>query len=291
MKKTSIITVTNQKGGVGKTTTVCNLAAVYAGMDKKVLVVDLDHQGNSTMLLDVEKKSSETGKNIARAFNEDLTISDVVLQSPFKGIDVIAANGSLEDLKEKWNSHPKRFKLIDVLFDDKKLNSYDVVIIDTHPAFDCYLQSALVSSHYYLIPLFAEEFSIRGLGQMIRSVDSLKRYHNDTLNFLGCIVTKFDKTSRTHVEFETELRSVANSSGFRVFDNVIPLSKAVAGAEASHLPLMLYKPELPVSLAYSLLAGEISPLLTGKKTGRPKKQRLSPTVFRDDDSFEVGADL
>lgn len=292
MKRTSIVTVTNQKGGVGKTTTAVNLAAVYAAMEKKVLVVDLDHQCNATMLFGVEDRAEKEKKHLCVAFNDDLTLGDVVLPTAVENIDIVAAHRSLEVEKEKWNSHPKRFKLLEVMLECEKLSEYDLVLIDTHPSFDCYTQSALVSSHYYLIPLFAEEFSIRGLGHMISSVEQIRKYHNDTLNFLGCVITKFDKTMRTHDDFQNHIRTVGADSGFRVFETVIPVSKAIAGAEASHLPLTLYKPDLPVSMAYTALAGEILPNLTGRRTGRPKQQRVPDSVFSESSAgLEAGVDL
>jgi len=255
-------------------------------MGKRVLVIDLDHQCNTTMLLDVEDQALESGKNIGLAFEKDLKISEVLIKSSIKNIDVIAGCKDLENHKEKWNGHPKRFKLLDVLLNDKALSKYDLVLIDTHPSYDCYLQSALVSSHYYIIPLFAEEFSIRGLGQMINSVESIRKYHNETLSFLGCIITKFDKKSKTHVSFEEEIRKVSQQNEFNVFDNTIPYSKAVASAEASHLPLTIYRPGLPVSLSYNMLAGEILPKLKGKKTGRPRVHKLSKV-----ENFEECVDL
>ena len=291
MKKTSIITITNQKGGVGKTTTVCNLAAVYAAMGKRVLVIDLDHQCNATMLFDVEDEARESGKNISRAFDDDLTLSQVVIKSPLDCIDVVAGDRGLEEMKEKWNSHPKRFKLLEVFLKDRRLSQYEVVLIDTHPSYDCYLQSALVCSHHYLIPMFAEEFSIRGLGQMIGSVEAIGKYHNEALNFLGCVITKFDKNSRTHVDFENEIRNVAKANRFRVFNQTIPYSKAVAGAEASHLPLTVYKPDLPISLAYSVLAKEIWPHLKSRKATSSRKKSFSPIIFNRSVGFEAGVDL
>ena len=286
-RKTSIVTVTNKKGGVGKSTTVCNLAAVYAQTGKKILVIDLDHQSNATQFFEAEDQSKRECKNISEAFRKDLPLKQVILQTNHEGVSIVAGSDALEEETEKWNSHPKRFKLLEVLFNCDSLSVFDIVLIDTHPTFDCYLQSALTSSHYYLIPVFPEMFSVRGLGKMISRVESLKQYQNETLCFLGCLLAKYDKANKTHLEMQSQVREIGKKSGFNIFKTVIPVSKAVSGAEASKLPLNLYKPDIPISIAYSTLAGEILPQLSGKRTGRPKVQKLPSEIFGNMDIEEA----
>lgn len=280
--KASVITITNLKGGVGKTTFTINLASVLAvGLGKRVLVIDLDHQCNASMALGVEDEAERTKKRIAKALKDDSRIPDVRLPSTISGVDVIAGDRSLKEDSSYWSNHAKRFKLIDVLINCKELEEYDVVLIDTHPSMDCYLQSALLASAYYIVPLFPESFAFRGLGHFVSSVEELRKYENPSLLFLGAAITKYDKSNAAHNHFIKKLEEISESAKFRLFNTKIPNSTAVASAEARNSPVNLYKPSNPVSLAYSALAGEIMPLLKGRRAHRP----LGAITIPNDDIF------
>lgn len=268
MAEPSIVTVANQKGGVGKTTTVVNLASAYAQMGKRVLVVDMDYQANATSLLGAEDKAISTKKTIYRAIVEDLTLKDIRLPTNIEGVDVLAATRDLDLLRDKVVGQPHQFKLLDMLLECDERNEYDLILVDTHPSLDCFFQSAMASSHYYLIPLFAEADPSRGLAHMVTAVDKIRRFLNPMLMLLGCVITRYDKSNATHVRFEKVIREASKTGKFHIFETVIPSSNAVAAASAQSLALNHYKKTAPVTVAYSVLAGEIRPHLKGKRTGR-----------------------
>lgn len=268
LNNTSVITVANQKGGVGKTTTVVNLASSYAQLGKRVLVVDLDYQANSTVLLGADALAIKNGASLARALQADLKLSDIRIPSKIERVDLLAATRELCELGDRFIGQPNQFCLIESIFDCPEYAEYDVILIDTHPSIDCFSQSALTSSHYYLISLFPEADSSRGLSHQIQAVEKIRRYLNPMLTFLGCVITRSDKQNATHSKFEQFLRQAGKEGKFRVFNTVIPVSNSVAAASAQGLALNQYKKNSPVSVAYSSLAGEILPHLKGKRTGR-----------------------
>ena len=290
MAETSIITIANQKGGVGKTTTVVNLASAYAQIGKRVLVIDLDYQCNASALLGVDD-NSVGNKSIAYALQNDLNFSHIVMKSNMENVDLLAATRDLDLLREKFSGQPNQFKLVDILLNCEQLHDYDIVIIDTHPSLDCFFQSAMAASHYYLIPLFAEADSSKGLAHMVTAVEKIRRYLNPMLNLLGCIITCFDKSNATHIKFEKFIRDASKEGKFNVFETTIPSSKSVAAASAHSMPLHRYKKSSPVTVAYSTLAGEILPHLKGKRTGR-KPLPVNIDVFNNhNNDYEEQAEL
>lgn len=289
MADSSIITIANQKGGVGKTTTVVNLAAAYAQIGKRVLVLDLDYQANATALLggsDVAK----SGKTITRAIEEDLKLEQVVEKTKVENISLVPADRNLDALREKLNDQPNRFQLLNHFLNTTETKKYDIVIIDTHPSLDCFLQSALAASHYYLIPVFAEPDSTSGLAHQITAVEKVRKYLNPMLTFLGCVITRYEKTNATHAKFQKFLRELAIDGKFAVFETVIPASQAVTAASAHSLPLTKYKRTSPVTTAYAALAGEILPHLRGKRKGR-QHAPAKIDVIEQAAAFEVAVDI
>lgn len=288
---TSIVTVANQKGGVGKTTTVVNLAASYANMGKRVLVIDMDSQGNATALLGVEEKVKKTGKEIAKAILNNLSLDQIVLPSNTEDVDVLGGSKLLKEVKDRMEGKARQHLLLSSLLDTEALNVYDVVLIDTHPSFDCLLLSSLVASHYYIVPLFAEKSSISGFSELLAYCSDLKPL-NPMLMLIGCIVTKFDRSNATHLKFEKFVREVGKSSKIRIFETLIPMSQSVAGSDAASQVLLKYKRNAPVTMAYTALAGETSPLLKGKRIGRMATPNLAalenlPTDFEAVPEFSI----
>lgn len=271
---TSIVTVANQKGGVGKTTTVVNLAASYGDMGKRVLVIDMDSQANSTALLGAEESAKESGKDVARAILDNLPFDQVVLPSNANGVDVLAGTKALKDVKDRMEGKARQHLLLNSLLDCDALDQYDIVLIDTHPSFDCLLLSSLVASHYYIVPLFAEKSSISGFSELIGYCSDLRPL-NPMLMLVGTMITKFDRNNATHSKFEKFVREVGKSSKIRVFETLIPMSQSVAGSDAASLVLLKYKRNAPVTTAYTALAGELLPFLKGKRLGRMAVPNLS----------------
>jgi chromosome partitioning protein len=288
---TSIVTVANLKGGVGKTASVVNLAASYAQMGKKVLVVDMDPQGDATGYFGVEDQAIANNKHLATAVSENLSLEEVKQPTSVEGVDILAGTRALRDIQKRVEGDIDQHLLLDSLFKSKDLSNYNFVLIDTHPSEDCLLVSALYSSHYYLIPLFPERRTSNAVSTMIAFAGKLRRL-NPMLMLLGCIITKFDRKSATHVRFESVLREGSKQGNIRIFETVIPASAAVQGSESAEQPLINYKPNAPVTIAYSALAGEIIPGLRGKRQGKvPQPNVVAIEQIPDDFEIEVADEV
>lgn len=282
---TSIVTISNLKGGVGKTVSVVNLAASYAQMGKRVLVLDMDPQGDATGYLGVEETAVAQGKHLARAIEGKFSLDQIRLPTSVEGVDILAGTRELRELQKRMEGELDQHLLLDSLLSNKSVKEYDLVLIDTHPSEDCLLVSALYSSHYYLIPLFPERRTSNAVSTMISFASKIRRL-NPMLMLLGCIITKFDRKSATHVKFESVLREGSKDGNIRIFETVIPSSSAVQGSESAEQPLIHYKPNAPVAIAYSALAGEVLPGLKGKRQGKVPQPNL-PAIQQIPDDFEI----
>lgn len=271
-KNTSIVTVTIQKGGAGKTTCAVNLAASYAHLGRRVLLIDLDFQANATQLLGVEPKSLPQEKNICYAIEKKLSLAEAIVNTKMENIDLLPSSEKLYSLSQSVLGKPEQNFLLHSLLSDKKIDDYDLVIIDTNPNPDALFQSALTISHYYLVPVFPENDVIDGLATVFKNAETIKKYLNPKLTFLGCVIQKFDKDSPAHLQNEKILRKLSKESKIPVFQNIIPFSKAVYSASNAHTPLINYLKSSSVSKSYLALAGEIKPLLKGGRIGRPQTQ-------------------
>jgi chromosome partitioning protein len=294
-RKTSIITITNQKGGVGKTTCTVNLASAYAKMGKKILVIDADAQANTTSHLGVIGYAQKQNKYLFDAIeNESTNISDFAIKTPFKNIDCIATDGRLRDINRKYKGEINQFQVLHPLLHSDDITSYDIVIIDTHPAFDVLPQSALNASDYYLIPLFPEEHSLQGLAHQLRSANSIIKYQNPMLLFLGCIISQFDKNNSSHRKTEKRFREIAKDGDFCVLSTMIPSSKLISWAALQETPIHFFRPESIVADAYTKLAKEIAPELKGRRKGRrhnlPSHEVVDSAV-KAQDEFEIEVTL
>lgn len=282
---TSIVTISNLKGGVGKTVSVVNLAASYARMGKRVLVLDMDPQGDATGYLGVEEIAAEQNKHLAHAIEGKLSLEQIRLPTTVEGVDILAGTRELREVQKRMEGELDQHLLLDSLLSNKAIKEYDLVLIDTHPSEDCLLVSALYSSHYYLIPLFPERRTSNAVSTMIAFASKIRRL-NPMLMLLGCIITKFDRKSATHVRFESVLREGSKDGNIRIFETVIPSSSAVQGSESAEQPLIQYKPNAPVAIAYSALAGEVLPGLKGKRQGKVPLPNL-PAIEKIPDDFEI----
>jgi len=290
VKNPSIIAIGNQKGGVAKTTTIVNLASAYAQLGKKVLVVDMDYQGDSTCLLGVRDiVRNDFTKTVPYAIQNDLTLKDIRIPSNIENVDILATTRVLDELNNQLVGKPKQLKVVELLLECDELYDYDIILIDTHPSLDAIFKASIAASHYCLIPIFAESESSEGLAHMISEIEGISKYLNRSLHFLGCLITKYDVRNTTHVKFEKLLRETAKRGNFNIFKTVIPISTAVASASAVQLPLNVYKKSLNVSIAYETLAKELLPELIGK---RPEKKKVNiPQVQKIEDSEDEQIDI
>lgn len=187
--------VFNQKGGVGKSTITCNLAAISAHQGKRTLVVDLDPQGNSTQYL-LGQSGDAFESTLADFFDQTLNFKlnpkgteDFVIASPFERLHVMPSHPGLEDLQGKLESRYKIYKLRDAL--DELADEYDLIYIDTPPALNFYTRSALIAANSCLIPFDCDEFSRRALYSLLENVEEIKADHNRDLAVEGIVVNQY----------------------------------------------------------------------------------------------------
>jgi chromosome partitioning protein len=287
--KPAIITVANQKGGVGKTTTVANLASAFADFGKLVLVIDCDYQANVTSLLCGDEVLKQKEKSITYAIKYDLTLDNIVVGTKVKNVDLVPSNRDLDDLREQLVGQPNQFRLVDLILDCDKAQNYNIILIDTHPSLDCFFQSAIAASNHFIIPLFPEADSSRGLAHQLQAIDKVKRYLNPKLNFLGCAIVKYDRYSATHQKFEKMIREYCKENAIVVFKSNIPNSQSVAAAAAYGSTLINYKPDSPATLAYSHMGKEIIRMIKQPITGGKKISKKNKRVLSED--LEIALDI
>ena len=247
--KTKIISVINQKGGVGKTTTVINLAAGLANLDKKILVIDLDPQGNATTGLG-HSNIDGSEKNIYNALNGSESISDVIQTTQFNNLDIITSNVDLSGLEVETAGDSRRaFMLKDELaayLNDSRA-SYDYVLIDCPPSLSLLTIMALVSSNSLVVPLQTEFFALEGLTQLMKTIDRIKNNLNPELKIKGILLTMYDKRNKLSSEVENDAREYFKE---KVYRTVVPRNVRLSEAPSHGVPVLLYDKNCPGSKSY-----------------------------------------
>jgi chromosome partitioning protein len=251
--------VFNQKGGVGKSTITCNLAAINAVEGKKTLVIDLDIQGNSTQYL-LGKKITESDKTSALFFKDCLSLSlfggnnsgleSIIHETPFPNLYVIPSHPDLEALQSRLESRMKTFKLKEAL---DKLVGFDSIYIDTPPVLNFYSQSALIAADKCLIPFDCDSFSREALYTLMQTIREVKADHNQGLEIEGIVVNQFQKQAN----LPQQLVEGLIAEGLPVLNAMISPSVKVRESHSMSQPLVHYVPNHKLTTEYRALYDEI----------------------------------
>ncbi|RLA21256.1 MAG: ParA family protein [Gammaproteobacteria bacterium] len=261
-----IIAITNQKGGVGKTTTSVNLAASLAATQHSVLLVDLDPQGNATMGCGIEK--NDVKYSSCSLLLDDIRFSEAVLSPEALGFDLIASNADLTAAEvELMGVEEREQRLANAL--EAGSAGYEYILIDCPPSLNLLTLNALVAADSVLIPMQCEYYALEGLSALLDTLSQVRKSVNPKLNLEGLLRTMYDPRSRLTREVSNQL---VNHFEDRLFRTVIPRNIRLAEAPSHGLPVIKYDKSSKGALAYLALASEM--VRRDEKEARKKKNKL-----------------
>jgi chromosome partitioning protein len=259
-----ILVVANQKGGVGKTTTAVNLSASLAATKRKVLMVDLDPQGNATMGCGIDKHDLEL--SLYDVLTGKSNIVDVIVTAENAGFDVVPTNSDLTAAEVELISMPQRETRLRSALAEVSAN-YDYIIIDCPPSLSMLTVNAMVAAQGVLIPMQCEYYALEGLSALMQTIEKIKSGLNPELVIEGILRTMYDPRNSLTTDVSTQLMT---HFGDKVYSTVIPRNVRLAEAPSYGLPALAYDKNSRGAVAYLALAGEMNRRMKSKKSAAKK---------------------
>ncbi|MDP1670623.1 MAG: ParA family protein [Alphaproteobacteria bacterium] len=250
-----IIAVANQKGGVGKTTTAINLGTALAAVGERVLIIDLDPQGNASTGLGITRESRDC--SVYEVLMGEANLAQAIQASSVPGLYVLPSSVELSGADLELAALPRRsYRLRDVLHDalEDGKSEFTYVLVDCPPALSLLTINALTAADSILVPLQCEFFALEGLSQLLRTVEMVRETLNPVLDIQGVVLTMFDSRNNLSDQVAVDVRSFF---GKKVYETVIPRNVRVSEAPSYGKPVLIYDMQCAGSRAYMKLAGEV----------------------------------
>lgn len=251
-EKNRIITIANQKGGVGKTTTAINLATALAAIGERVLIVDLDPQGNASTGLGIDRRDRKLSSyDLLMGYN---SISETAMETAVPNLHIVPSTMDLLGFEmEISQSSDRAFKLRRAVNADDAFG-YSYILLDCPPSFNLLTMNAMAAAHSILVPLQCEFFALEGLSQLLETVDQVRRTVNPALDIQGIVLTMFDARNNLAQQVVNDVKSYL---GEKVYQTLIPRNVRVSEAPSYGKPAILYDLKCAGSQAYLQLASEV----------------------------------
>ena len=243
---------TNQKGGVGKTTTVINLAAYLALSGTRTLVIDLDPQGNATSGLGVDRRS--VSRSSYEALVDRVPMSELAQKTAVEGLELVPSSPSLSGAEVELVGVTARERRLAASLSDMN-GRYDRILIDCPPSLGLLTLNALTAADGVLIPIQTEYYALEGLSQLVNTIRRVREGLNPRLEIDGVLLTMYDARTNLSAQVASEVRRHMNGT---VYETVVPRSVRLSEAPSHGMPIALYDPSSRGAHAYSDLAGEVT---------------------------------